>query len=546
MTIAQELMGQINEGIEWRRLSSGGREDSSWRAFGLYYQCDWDKLSLSSLGYIPVNRAFSFIRNKVPRIYFKNPKVTVLPMGNPSSKLVELIDNELIRILKIKRLIKRSLTSAFVYGTAVVKDGYDLAYFGDKDNNNQYDTNVRGGFPWAVSCDPVDISVPYGSKRFDNLPWVAHRTIRRLTDIKANKNIKGIDKLSAIFIAEDGSTSKNVVRQSTGEKNNYRSEFCELWEFYDRRNQRIYLLSEGFDEPHWSAPYPELSDKIPFNFLTINDSVNSCWGISPLKVIEPQILELNDLRTELHKARRLTLLKLLFKEQAFDESDIKELTDASKIRTAIPVKGGGSLADSVYELKTNIPYEFFNVGEMIEGDIRTDSGSGKNQSGEVSSGRRTAQEVSIVRESSEVTNDDVRDLAGDLFIGIINNINSTVIGRWEQPEIIALLGDVGKMYDASKLKLANTFLSINPEDARPVNSQTLQQDAIALYRELGQHPLVNPYAPVTALLEAFGVDIMRYLDPRVRQSVEIVFQQIAQQQQAAQASSQPAEGEQGA
>jgi len=100
---------QINAGIEFRkRYAYEGR----WPVWRAYYRGDWENYVL------PVNYFFSLLRALVPRVYFKNPAVSITPampglLNAVFAQILERVDNKLLRAMKVKQHIKKMVQDAF-------------------------------------------------------------------------------------------------------------------------------------------------------------------------------------------------------------------------------------------------------------------------------------------------------------------------------------------------------------------------------------------------------------------------------------------------
>jgi hypothetical protein len=166
-------------------------------------------------------------------------------------------------------------------------------------------------------------------------------------------------------------------------------ELVELWEIRDKATGHLIVVSTGCNDIHYDDIDDSMTETFPFHMLTFNDDPVSAWGIPTLRIMEPQLLELNSVRSQLHRARCTTLLKILYNKAMFGSGvDVDALLDGSSIRTGIPVNGDPSRA--VKELKSHIPFELFQVSENIEEDLQMDVGFSRNQAGLVSRGRRPA------------------------------------------------------------------------------------------------------------------------------------------------------------
>jgi len=118
----QEWKERIKAGLEYRKKYS---TRSKWEDFRKYYRGQW------APGILPVNKTFSYGRMLVPKVYFRAPRVTITA-AHPDlvwhAKVVEAIDNLLIRELGLKRVLKRAVMHAYLCGVGPVKLGYDSEF----------------------------------------------------------------------------------------------------------------------------------------------------------------------------------------------------------------------------------------------------------------------------------------------------------------------------------------------------------------------------------------------------------------------------------
>src|SRR4026209_402946 len=121
---AEWWMHEIRRGIAFRRKSAMEHRWDTWRK---YYRGQWAK------GTLPVNLFFRMIRMTVPRVYFRNPSISIIAT-KPGveqmalSQLVERVDNKLIRAMRMKQSLKSMVQQAFLMGTAVGTLGYGSQY----------------------------------------------------------------------------------------------------------------------------------------------------------------------------------------------------------------------------------------------------------------------------------------------------------------------------------------------------------------------------------------------------------------------------------
>ncbi len=160
---------QINAGIRFRERHAYQQRWPDWRA---YYRGEFGD------NVLPLNFYFMLLRALVPRVYFKNPAISVTPakpglMGVVFAQIQERIDNKLIVSMKIKKQIKKMVQDAFMFGTGVGKLGYGAQYTpspaeGDveapltKRGSVEYRAGILPNMPWFGRVHPGNYIVPPG------------------------------------------------------------------------------------------------------------------------------------------------------------------------------------------------------------------------------------------------------------------------------------------------------------------------------------------------------------------------------------------------
>jgi len=166
---------QVRRGIAYRKKYTRQSEWDRWRN---YYRGNWPA------GVLPVNLFFRMLRTVVPRIYFRNPSISIQP-AKPGpeqqtfARLIERIDNKLIRTMRVKQQIKMMTQQAWMFGTGIGKRGFGeefhpapsmmsaaAAPIAAKGQRVEFHNAVRGGMPWFLENPTGDFIVPPGSRNF--------------------------------------------------------------------------------------------------------------------------------------------------------------------------------------------------------------------------------------------------------------------------------------------------------------------------------------------------------------------------------------------
>ena len=239
----KELQENVREGIRYRTLYG---QSKSWRVYRNMYRGFWRK------DVVPVNIMFSIARSIVPQVYFRNPRVSVMPTMpgfGLHAMLLERLDNYLINETGLKRELKSNVLDCFFTGRGPGIIGYDSEYgfnpsfaasefedsslssFNKKGEKIEYNYNVKPGMPWYLRVNSDDFVVPWGTSTWRTAPWFAFRKMRRLRDCKEDPKFKNTSSLvgpyrSILDGSQDGAPEKVQSAQFPSDNE---QEWVELW-----------------------------------------------------------------------------------------------------------------------------------------------------------------------------------------------------------------------------------------------------------------------------------------------------------------------------
>lgn len=500
---------------EWRELIAEGEKyrerfgrSKDWRRWWGYYRGEWEQETA-----LPVNMIFAFARSLIPRLYFRNPRVVVTPLQPGrylQAKVLERVDNLIIREIGVKQALKAAALDAFLYGTGIIKRGYDSEFGFDPEQGSyergalatdtgergqeriEYNANIRPGWPWVERIHPGTFVVPWGTRSLDSAPWCAHMVIRHIDDVKKDpKYRKSVTKdlqptLARVPLAHE--EDKGVLLPS---RNN---EYVRLWEIYDAKTGKVYVIADGCDELLREDDDVLSTFGFPFYPVVFSPDHDHFWGVSDLVNLEPLQLELNEIRTQLRLQRRVAVKKFLYQDGAIDEVELQKLLRADWEDMGIGIKVKGNPQTAVVQFQPNIPPDHIMASNEVRMDMREVAGFSRNQLGEFDrSTRRTATEAQIVEMASAIRIDERRDVLADVLADIVRGINDTIFEWWTEEHVAYIVGPDGARYwlrfTGDDLRGDYTY-RIDPDTALPTTLQTRKQEAIELYKALANDPLV--------------------------------------------------------
>jgi len=487
-----------------------------WKDYREYYRGNW------SNDIIPVNRIFSHGKALIPRIYFRTPAVTVTatrPEYEWHARVVEFVDNYLIRELNLKKAMKQCILSTYLTGTGVIKLGYD-SEFGfiprqavteDTETVTQvgrqtgskieYRVNVKPGMPWAINVLPDDIITPYGYRDFEAFPWIAHKILRPLEDVKEDQKYKNTKDLKGGYIF---SSLEDKAKIERGEE----AKFALLYEIRDVKNRRIIVICEN--EVLLDEDDALQIEGLPYEFLIFNEDPEHFWGISDVTMVKAQQLELNEIRTQAHKHRKLSAIKFLVQKGVIKLTELDKLL-SSDVGPAVEVETD-AINQAVQVLQPHIPPDLTTEAQNVLADIRETLGLSRNQLGEATPQHgKTAYETAVVQQAVEMRTDEKRDAAADLLVNIIRKWNQYIFKYWTDERVARIVGPDGReawiKYTGEELKAEYT-IRVDADSGIPVTKDLRQQQALKLFTLLQNHPLINQTQLIKTFLRQF-----EWIDP---------------------------------
>lgn len=513
----------IKLGIKWRYRTSGA-DDRRWTLYKRYYKGDWggdwssDIPDLQLSDYLPVNLIFSYIRSIAPNVFFKNPGVLVtkglIVDGVDDRDVIQDVADYLVLELGLKQMAKRVVLSTLLSGTGVLKEGYGSQFIAAGEGEStptrriEYSSRVKPGLPWASDIPPTDFVVPWGTKLLEDAPWCAHRVWRKLDDAQVEKRYKHRDRIVATAgpRIEGGDRGAVPIAQEPGT-------WAEMWEVHDKATGKLIILSEGSKLYHYNDSDVLQVENLPFRTLVFNENLDTMWGISVVGIMEPQQLELNDVRTQEAEHRRREVTKwALDPNGEINKETSSQLNDATTPMAVVKVNDPNK---NLMLLSSSMPRDLPAVAQEIINDLRFEAGYSRNQSGDVSEGRRTAYEIEIARAASETRNGERRDLTAEMFGRVVGDILQYSFKFMSEAMVRRITN--GRLWHPRNVEtLPYDFgIQVNPEMSRPVSTELMKRDSEKIYLLLQNNPFVNQVASTMNLLAPYNLQYENLIDPEV-------------------------------
>ncbi len=493
---------QITAGIEFRKKYAHEAKWDTWRNF---YRGNWQD------GILPSNIYFKMLRTIVPRVYFRNPSISLVA-SKPGienmlfAQLLERIDNKLIKRMKLKKQIKMMVQDAFMFGTAVGKLGFGAEFTPSPDDletdqpfnkNNtivEYNQNVHANMPWFMRVHTGAFIVPPGLMSFDDSRFAIHWIRRPLSDIKDDPRFKNVSDLK-------GSTRGTMSAGTKAYKENkgYRNptEMIDLYEIRDKKTGKVFVLAPYATSKVLYFGNDELQShsRLPFYTFAFNADDDVFWGVPDSQILEPIQLEVNETRTQIMKHRRLSLVKILAKVNSIEDSEAEKLVNED-VSPVVFIKGNPT-TDIKFLEGSNIPRDLFTAFEVTVFDARETVGFSRNEFGEFNSrsGDTSATEATIVKQASEIRVDERRDMIADMIVDIVDHMHTIIFEHWTEEQVVDIMGPNGVpiwiKFRPSMLKSGSYEVNVDPDTSVPDTKQARQNKATQLFGLLNGDPMVD-------------------------------------------------------
>lgn len=517
----EEWSEQLMAGLEYR--AQYGMEDKWAKVESLFYNAH--PANNTSGPNIIYSTGDAFLST----VHTPNPYVLIEPKRPEEvlfAPLVETMANEIICETQMKREFHSCGLYSYLWGTSVLKIGYDsefgwdprfdangtrqpvgasLTRFGTNQHLNEYSDN-RPGMPWVKACLPHDIVVPWGTRDLDSAPWIAHRIVRHIDDIKSDPKYTNKQNLEPCMSMRDFVESYMTLSKpyrigpdilaSTSTESTGETEYCELWEIHDKRTHKIYVIATNYKEFLRNEQNFLQISGLPFVELGFVPKGRTFWRTSDAIYLLNHQAELSDITIQARKQRRLNILKWVVRGGAFDEAELNKLTSKAVGAVAVTKQSASPLQETVMNAPTsNANQGLYQEAEDVRNSARETVGFDRNSAGQYQGARTTAREVQAVQQARDLRMGRRQTCVADAYKEAIRKINAIVFRFWTTPKVTQVMGPEGAMIWQQFVPAAlsgDYNLDIVFDDPTQDTQQGRQQEAMMLLQQSLTDPSIDP------------------------------------------------------
>jgi hypothetical protein len=422
------------------------------------------------------------------------------------AQVQERVDNKIIRKMKIKQQIKRMVQDGFMCGTAIGKLGFGALHtptpnqlaFGNSDpivnsrERVEYHSRVIPNMPWFMRTKPGSFIVPSQCESLDSARWVAEWVQRDIEDVKDDprfKHVKNLSPSSRTSIVEQGKTNMSYDFKRS-------IELLDMLEIRDKKTGKVFVLAPFSTDKVllFEDDAFQVTGGLNYYDLVFNQDDEWFWGVPDANILEPQQLEANEIRTQMMKHRRVSLVKILAKRGAIKDEEAEKLVSED----VLPVVNVDSEISDIHVMDgIDIPDALFKMENVNVQDIREEMGFSRAEFGETSppNARTSAYESRVVKAASEIRVDERRDMVADMIVDMISDMHVLLHSEWSPEQVIDVIGPLGMrvwvQFNPQMLRSGAFDVSVDPDTSIPETKEVRQQKAIAIYQIFKDDPVID-------------------------------------------------------
>lgn len=519
---ASEWIEEIDSGLQFRRQY--GQEDS-WRDLEILFY----NLLGSGLG---PNLIASTADSLLSMLTVPFPSINISALREEyvrSAPIVQAVDSNLMQELNIPAQVELACFHAFLWGRGILKIGYDSEFGFDPTQDIGLDTpigplgmtvtqfdrrgdliesgEVKPGMPWVKACLPHDIVVPWGTHEIVDAPWVAHRVIRHIEDLRQDSKYSKTRDLEPSLSMKDFVTSYRTVlkpyRIGLFPQVRGTSEFVEIWEIHDRRTRKIIVVAA--DKMIRNDVDALQLEGLPFVSFSFVPASRNFWVTPDAFYLKQPQGELDDISVQASKQRRISVAKLLANRSAFTAEEAEKLVSPD-VGAIIMVEDGLNPKDAVVPFQAPPNVFLYNDADYVRRNAREAVGLSRNQQGEYEQrGRRTATEVMTVDAGAARRLARRQVILRRTYEETFRKLNQIVFAFWQASRVVQITGSKGESWERfSGPDIQGEYAyKVTFSEEAPTDQTSPKESAMQLYAALSQDPTINQAALRQYLVEAF-------------------------------------------
>lgn len=534
-------LNKIHAAINWRKGHWNG--DENWkRAYKLYggkhwrYNDEENPSADEARDLITVNITMSTINNMVPFLINSNPFFLCKPR-KPSDSVQAMIQQEYVNydwnLQNMTPQVKECVLDAGIIGHGIAKTGFtfELDQAVSKATGNiVYEDYVREETPFLVRVDPFNfIYDPTATDRsLATARWCAEILYQYYDDViengsydsaVRNKIKNGVYQPSLLSGRHDTPVDWEMTDWFNDDKIVAEPNIIRLFEVWDKKHRKYYLLADGVPEPLIEKDWPyDYLIGFPYRRLDFIKVPNSHYPVGIPYSIEDQQFELDRTRTGMFQHRR----RFNRKYEILDtlEEDSRRKLQEGEDGALIPVRQLNSIRPIE---DAPLPQDYWQVEAIIKQDVMELSGMDALIRGGPLPSRTTGVEVNTRTNIFRMKIDDLVDRTDRFVLQLGKDVLAHIKANTVKSRVVKIVGMQGQYWvnatsDDIQAEVDVTMETVaapktNPDIDKQQSLQLLQLAAqiAPVMQQLGQPLQINFPELFAWTIEKFGYkDVGRF------------------------------------
>lgn len=522
---SEQLLSKWNDRISMgKRYKEQITEQNKWNTYIDQFKGLYDVV-LGNTFVPPINEVYAYVQSTKASLFQRNPYIACNAKKTGTvegSYIWEALLNHDWKELKIKEEVEMEIDDALLVGHAWNKVGNNVTVDG---SNNQLRIESEKLFSNRVSWRDMLFNIGTRRLMVDTL-WTAQRIWKPTDDVKKAYGARAKHLNGAALPAIDERITKNVLYKDD-------INFSPIWEIWDARERKIYLMADETSKDFLEdpKPWPDYLDEFPYQLLSFTEVSDEAYPMSDIAPWNPQVLEkikiftmaLNHMK---RWNRQMIMKKGVLKEQ--DKDKFEKGIDGAILDAAIASNGDLQSAFKMLDFGSLPPdiYMILDRLDQIMDKVRGQAGF--QQGGVTKTQTRTEGELQLIkggsdsrtnRKQSRIENhceNIARHLMAHRKANLDMDMVVNVTGN-EPPEILKAFQDQGiydprtRTFHFSKEQIQGEYdLSIKEGSTLALDKTTRDQTLREVYQmsmPLASAPSVPPFIAevVKELLKDFEI-----------------------------------------
>ena len=519
---------QIRKGIEFRNKRTYQKSWGQWRK---WYRGEYNS------NVLPDNVFFKMLRTMIPRVYFRNPQVSISPRRRQQGSidyfvmamLLEQVDNALFDRMHLKHAVKKAVMDGFMFGTGVIKLGYGAQYTSTPDlgeptdgpaakhgHKVEYNSYILPDTPWVLRVPTGRFIVPPYSLDWPSCRWAAHEELRHVDDVRNDDRLSHVADINAGVLTNTGDDATTRLGDQVS-----------LVEVRDKKSGEVFILAPTQKDKVLAHDEDQLQfeARLPFFPIQFNGDDEYFWATPDAKILEPHQKELNEIRQVTRAHRRLSILRYMCREGSIAADEIAKFLLSDEVGAVVKFDKDVQQLEAVFKELTggDIPAGIMKAMEIENQTVQEILGLGVNQFGEYAPGSsdRSATEAMIVNQATQIRTDERRDTVADVLVEFTEHLNHVILTQWEGEQLVSIIGPEGQQvwvqFKTSDIKSLEYDVKVDPDSSVPETREIRLAKARELYQVSRQDPAMDKRIATLRYVQELegpaGLDYMQKQQP---------------------------------